>query len=99
MKFSALCQVLAETGKGYLVSNHNDPELGRACFDSRRIQPGDLFCALPGSNADGRKVMNIAIQNGAAAVMHAGGPSITSVPEFLVDLNTPVSQAAGLAAS
>ena len=99
MKFSALCQVLSETGKGHLVSDHNDPELGRACFDSRRIQPGDLFCALPGSNDDGRKFMNIAIQNGAAAVMHAGGPSITSVPEFLVDLNTPVSQAAGLAAS
>ena len=99
LKFSNLCQALTHVGKGDLGRLGNDPEINRARFDSRRIQPGDLFCALPGCEDDGRQFMNDAIHNGAVAVLHAGGPGATVVPEFLVDLNTPVAHAAGLAAS
>lgn len=37
--------------------------------DSRRVGPGDLFAALPGSNIDGRKFIPDAIRQGAAAIL------------------------------
>jgi len=46
-----------------------DPELGRACFDSRRIRRGDLFCALPGSRVEGTRFLESARGRGAAALL------------------------------
>ncbi len=37
--------------------------------DSRRVGPGDLFAALPGSGVDGRKFIPEAIEQGAAAIL------------------------------
>ncbi|QIB67715.1 UDP-N-acetylmuramoyl-L-alanyl-D-glutamate--2,6-diaminopimelate ligase [Kineobactrum salinum] len=38
-------------------------------LDSRRVQPGDLFLALPGSSHDGRQFIEQAVARGAAAVL------------------------------
>ncbi|MBA4420763.1 MAG: UDP-N-acetylmuramoyl-L-alanyl-D-glutamate--2,6-diaminopimelate ligase [Anaerolinea sp.] len=38
-------------------------------FDSRQVQPGDCFIALSGGSADGHRYINLAIKNGAAAVV------------------------------
>ncbi len=38
-------------------------------YDSRRIQPGNLFFAFPGAHADGRQFAESAIQHGAAAIV------------------------------
>ncbi len=38
--------------------------------DSRRVQPGDLFMALPGMVADGREYIGDAVASGACAVVH-----------------------------
>jgi UDP-N-acetylmuramoyl-L-alanyl-D-glutamate--2,6-diaminopimelate ligase len=38
-------------------------------LDSRRVQPGDLFLALPGSSHDGRQFIEQAVANGAVAVL------------------------------
>lgn len=38
-------------------------------FDSRKVLPGTLFAALPGSNVDGHQFISSAIQNGAVAVL------------------------------
>ncbi len=46
-----------------------DPELLRACFDSRRVRPGDLFCALPGSRVAGARFLEEARGGGAAAFL------------------------------
>lgn len=47
-----------------------DPEtqVTGACADSRRVQPGQLFCAIPGSRADGSAYAADAVRHGAAAV-------------------------------
>ncbi len=44
--------------------------------DSRRVKPGYLFAALPGSRADGRAYIAEAMQRGAAAVLAPPGISI-----------------------
>ncbi|MBL6762212.1 MAG: UDP-N-acetylmuramoyl-L-alanyl-D-glutamate--2,6-diaminopimelate ligase, partial [PS1 clade bacterium] len=51
--------------------------------DSRTVQPGYLFAALAGGEADGRRFIGQAIENGAAAIltdqpMVAGVPVVTS---------------------
>ena len=51
--------------------------------DSRTVQPGYLFAALAGVEADGRSFVGQAIENGAAAIltqepMVAGVPVVTS---------------------
>ncbi len=38
--------------------------------DSRRVVPGDLFCAIPGDEHDGRQYVSAAISAGAAAVVY-----------------------------
>ena len=58
----------------------------RLTLDSRRVQPGDVFLALPGAQVDGRQFIDDAIARGAAAVLteadtavaakvSAGGPA------------------------
>ena len=46
--------------------------------DSRRVEPGYLFAALPGGRADGRDFIADAVRRGAAAVL---GPPGTTCPE------------------
>jgi UDP-N-acetylmuramoyl-L-alanyl-D-glutamate--2,6-diaminopimelate ligase len=57
-----------------------DPELLRACFDSRAVQPGDLYCALSGARADGRSFAADAVARGARAVLCAPPPPALGVP-------------------
>ncbi|GAB1394172.1 UDP-N-acetylmuramoyl-L-alanyl-D-glutamate--2,6-diaminopimelate ligase [Rhodocyclaceae bacterium] len=45
----------------------------RLAIDSRRVQPGDIFLALPGAHADGRQFIRDAIARGAAAVLAESG--------------------------
>ena len=43
-------------------------------LDSRKVKPGDVFVALPGSTADGREFLDAAVKQGAAAaVVEADG--------------------------
>ncbi|MEM9286880.1 MAG: UDP-N-acetylmuramoyl-L-alanyl-D-glutamate--2,6-diaminopimelate ligase [Pseudomonadota bacterium] len=39
-------------------------------IDSRKIDPGMLFCALPGSQVDGAQFIAAAVQAGATAILH-----------------------------
>lgn len=43
--------------------------IGGIAFDSRRVEPGDLFVALPGGSTDGHRYIPEAIRRGAAAVV------------------------------
>jgi UDP-N-acetylmuramoyl-tripeptide--D-alanyl-D-alanine ligase len=43
----------------------------RAVIDSRRVEPGDLFVALPGEHADGHDYAAEAVSHGAAGVLLA----------------------------
>ncbi len=44
----------------------------RLCSDSRQVQAGDVFVALPGSQVDGRNYIDQAIGRGAVAVIEEG---------------------------
>lgn len=39
------------------------------CEDTRRLNPGDLFVAIPGHHRDGTEFIDVAIERGAAAVV------------------------------
>jgi UDP-N-acetylmuramoyl-L-alanyl-D-glutamate--2,6-diaminopimelate ligase len=43
--------------------------IGGMAFDSRRIQPGDLFCCLRGQHADGHHFAATAVASGADSVL------------------------------
>ena len=48
----------------------------RLIADSRRVQPGDVFVAFPGAQADGRDFIAQAMAKGAAAVIAEAGRSV-----------------------
>ena len=64
-----------------------DPEILGVTADSRRVRPGFLFAALPGSKADGRRFIGDALRAGAAAVL---------APDDVGDLQAPVVHAPDL---
>ncbi|MBA2719683.1 MAG: UDP-N-acetylmuramoyl-tripeptide--D-alanyl-D-alanine ligase [Chloroflexi bacterium] len=55
---------------GLFVSRSDRPILG-AAVDSRAVEPGNLFVALPGERTDGHAFVGAAIAAGAAAVLVA----------------------------
>lgn len=57
---------LARTVGGEIVGG--DIEIRGLSRDSRRVQPGDLFVAIPGTRQDGRTFIADAMERGAAAV-------------------------------
>lgn len=49
-----------------------DAEVGSIAFDSRRVGPGSLFFALPGTHTTGNAFVGQAVGAGASAVIHEG---------------------------
>lgn len=47
------------------------------CIDSRKVMPGDLFIAYPGTQTDGRQYIDQAISQGAAAVIYENSPDFS----------------------
>ena len=47
-----------------------NPVISSLEYDSRKVQPGSLYFALPGLHTDGHKFIGDAIQKGAAAIVH-----------------------------
>ena len=52
-----------------------DMEINSISYDSRALEPGALFVALPGEKTDGRQYMQAALDRGAAAVLCGPGPA------------------------
>lgn len=57
-----------------------DPEITGVTADSRKVRPGFLFAALPGSKIDGRSFIAGAIDSGAAAVLAPEDVDAAAVP-------------------
>jgi UDP-N-acetylmuramoyl-L-alanyl-D-glutamate--2,6-diaminopimelate ligase len=51
-----------------------DVEVGGIAVDSRRVEPGDLFVAVPGVSVDGHRFIGEAVDNGAVAVVGERAP-------------------------
>jgi UDP-N-acetylmuramoyl-L-alanyl-D-glutamate--2,6-diaminopimelate ligase len=61
-----------------------DPPIGAIRYDSRLVQPGDLFVARRGQHADGHDHVASAVMAGAVAVIAERPVPGLSVPEILV---------------
>jgi len=71
--------------------------LGGIASDSRKVRPGDLFVAVPGTKADGLAFVPQAVANGAAAVM---AERAAEVPAGVATIVVPnVRRALALAAA
>ena len=46
-----------------------NPPIGSLCFDSREVQDGSVFYAIPGTRSDGHDFIGPAVQAGAVAVI------------------------------
>ncbi len=73
----SLCRLLP----GCRILGADDVRVRSLAIDSRHLQAGDLFVALPGSRRNGRQYVPEAIRRGAAAVM---------TTDRLADLPVPV---------
>lgn len=63
--------------------NEKDMDIRGIAYNSRKVSPGDLFVCIKGSNVDGHKYVNQAIENGAAAVIVEDYQEI-DIPQFRV---------------
>lgn len=61
-------EIAAITG-GQLVHPAPDAFVSSVCTDSREVQPGSLFCAIPGENTDGHRYMSEASAAGASCIL------------------------------
>ncbi|MGH7543926.1 MAG: Mur ligase family protein, partial [Gemmatimonadota bacterium] len=63
-----------------------DPEtrIEGIAHDSRRVEPGDLFAAVPGFERDGRSFVADAVERGARAVL-VSAPGPWAVPALIVE--------------
>jgi UDP-N-acetylmuramoyl-L-alanyl-D-glutamate--2,6-diaminopimelate ligase len=68
-----------------LGSLHGDPRrvVGLARIDSRAVEPGDLFCAIPGYTVDGHDFAGVAAARGAAALL-VERPLDIDLPQLVV---------------
>ncbi|MEE2761220.1 MAG: Mur ligase family protein, partial [Pseudomonadota bacterium] len=57
-----------------------DTEVTGLTADSREVEPGFLFAALPGADADGRDFIADAVAQGAAAILAEPGTLVDAVP-------------------
>ena len=76
----------------------SDTPLLGACFDSRRVSPGELFCALDGRRTEGRRFLAEACARGAAAVLLQGDSRHGTLPHLLLDHDLSAAEVARIAA-
>ncbi len=51
------------------LSGSLDTEVSGVYYDSRKVRPGGLFCALRGGGCDGHEYIDSALENGAVAIL------------------------------
>jgi len=61
------------------IAPPGDPEIRGISVDSRRVEPGFLFAALPGTRTDGRHFVDDAVAKGAVAVVTADPESLEAL--------------------
>jgi UDP-N-acetylmuramoyl-L-alanyl-D-glutamate--2,6-diaminopimelate ligase len=74
---------LAEAVSGAWVLGSGDRTVSGVVYDSRLVQPGNLFAALRGAELDGHQFVREAEQRGAAAVL-VESPAQSDLPQILV---------------
>jgi UDP-N-acetylmuramoyl-tripeptide--D-alanyl-D-alanine ligase len=79
---------IAQVMEGELLNGSSAHSITRLCIDSRQVDTGDLFLALPGERYDGHAYLAEAARRGAAAVVAERGklpPGFNACPAIMVD--------------
>lgn len=85
MRLEALLDAIAANTPYRLHSSAN-PDIAGISFDTRRLQPGELFVAVREANRDGHQFIGEAVARGAAAVVAEHEPDAPpAVPLVLVE--------------
>lgn len=80
-----------------LTAPTEDPSIAGVADDSRRVEPGDLFCAWAGTESDGHRFVEAAAKAGAAAAIVERRVDGVSIPQVVVrDGRTAAAYAAAL---
>jgi UDP-N-acetylmuramoyl-L-alanyl-D-glutamate--2,6-diaminopimelate ligase len=74
---SELSHLLRGLADARIVAGQASLQIREVCDDSRRVQPGDLFVAVPGSKVDGGKFVDDALAKGAVAIVGEGPALVT----------------------
>jgi UDP-N-acetylmuramoyl-L-alanyl-D-glutamate--2,6-diaminopimelate ligase len=79
----------------------DDRPIRGVCADNRRLNPGEVFVAIPGLTVDAHRFIPDAVRRGAAAVVgsQAGGPPVDDLPVPYIRLENPRQALAHLAAA
>ena len=64
-----LSDLLKDVAGAEIVRGNGDLTVASVCDDSRRVRPGDLFIAVPGTKHDGTSFIADALGKGAAAIV------------------------------
>ena len=74
------------------IQGDSSVEVGPIRFDSRQVQPGDVFVAVRGAQADGHQFIDTAIEKGAAAIVCETSDGVTqSHPVTILTQSHPVA--------
>ncbi len=73
------------------ASETDDPVITAVTLDSRRVTPGVLFAAAPGTRADGHAFLDEAVARGAAALLVEAPVTGLSVPQVVVHATRPAA--------
>lgn len=82
----------------WVVNSFDDAEVSGIAWDSRQVQPGDVFFALVGENVDGHQFIQSAVERGAAAVIGTQGDIALDVPYVQISGDDRLAMAAFSAA-
>ena len=67
------------------MGSYPDVAIKGICLDSRQVQPGDLFIAIKGADADGTAFIPQAVERGAVAVLVEKDRHVAKLVEDLID--------------
>ena len=81
MKLTELIKVL---GDDIVISGDTDTEISALAYDSRKVVPGCLFVAIPGTQVDGHNYIQQALSAGAAAIVGERNVDTQDKPQIIV---------------
>ncbi len=83
MQYKALIQLLRRVEPAVSSFYAKDQIIRGITCDSRRVQPGFLFAALPGNRCDGAAFIPQAIEQGACAILSSRQPETSKIPTLV----------------
>jgi UDP-N-acetylmuramoyl-L-alanyl-D-glutamate--2,6-diaminopimelate ligase len=89
VQLQALLEAVAPTAP-YRLQGAADVDVHGVSFDTRRLQPGELFVAVREANRDGHQFIGQAVRKGAVAIVAERAPADPlGIPLVLVDHSKP----------